>query len=301
MVHDGVVLQQFIVDNTEGNYAFDFVCGFASGHKIQDLDFVDHPHSFNDSDRNYWHTSGPHGYGLVSFNTMDKTNEDTKTFKHMPQGVASVITVFVDGRAVEMDPGRTSHHSMPREVEAGETFQLVVAYKLVSISNLADMSWEDFIIPADAADIDRLLNEENKLFITGSTICDLGLTLFDAKEVENILTAASESSGTTGTTAQEHQTKWNGIITPPNGIPAGPEADLKPYLEYLAWRHLEYILSACAMPFYVGKKVEGRGFLHPFRDKQDGRRENEIKYQDMPFVALTCGDMSGHRVVTSTS
>lgn len=308
MVHDGVVLQQFVVDNTNGKDAFEFVCGFVSGHKIQDLDFVDDPHPFNDSNKNYWYTSGPHGYGLVSLNPMDKTNVDNKTFKHMPDGVASVITVFMDGRAVnmdgravKMDARRTSHHGEWRKVGAGDTFQLVVAYKLVSTSNLADMCWKDFIISAEAADINRLLNEETKRFNTGSTICDLGLTLFDTKEMEKFHTAASESSGTTGTTAQEHQTKWHGSITPPTSIPEGPKADLKPYLAYLASRHLEYILSACAVPFCVRKNVDGTESLYPFTDKRDAGRKDELKYQDLPFVALTCGDMSGHRVVTSTS
>ncbi|KAK7724596.1 hypothetical protein SLS63_008576 [Diaporthe eres] len=219
----------------------------------------------------------------------------------MPRGVASVITVFVDGRAVKMDAGRTSHHSEWREVRAGETFQLVVAYKLVSISNLVGMSWKDFIISAEAADINHFLNKEANRFKTESTICDLGLTSVDTKEVEMIPTAASESSGTTGTTAQEHQTKWHGSIALPNSIPEDSGADLKPYLEYLAWRHLEYILSACTVPFCVGKNVEGREYLYPFTDKQDGGRKEEFKYQDLPYVALTCGDMSGHRVVTSTS
>lgn len=301
MVHDGVVLQQFVVDNSKGKDPFEFVCGFVSGHKIQDLDFVDHPNPFNGTDENYWHTSGPHGYGLVSLNPVDKTNEGTKTFKDMPHSVASVITVFVDGRAVKMDAGRTSHHSDWRKVGAGETFQLVVAYKLISISNLADMSWKDFIISAEAADINHLLNEEAKRFNNGSAIWNLGLTLVDTKGVEMILTAGSESSGTTGTTAQGHQLKWHGSIIPPNGIPEGPGADLKPYLEYLAWRHLEFILSACAVPFCVGKDVLGREFVYPFQNKENGGRKEEPKYQDLPFVALTCGDISGHRIVTSTS
>lgn len=301
MVHDGVVLQQFVVDNTKGQDAFEFVCGFVSGHKIQDLDFVDHPHPFNDSDESYWHTSGPHGYGLLSLNPMGKTNDDTKTFKHMPHGVASLITVFMDGRAVKMDASRTSHNDEWRQVGAGDTFQLVVAYKLVSISNLADMSWKDFIISAEAADINHFLKEETKRFNAGSTICDLGLTLFSTNDVEKILTTASESSETVRTTAQQHQTKWLGSITLPKGIPAGPEADLKPYLGYLASRHLEYILSACAVTFCVRKNVDGTESLYPFTDKRDGGRKDELKYQDLPFVALTCGDMSGHRVVTSTS
>ncbi|KAI3399105.1 hypothetical protein diail_7684 [Diaporthe ilicicola] len=293
MVHGGVVLQQFVVDNTEGDDTFEFVGGFVSGHKIRHLDFVESPSTFNDSDKEYRRTSGPHGYGLISFSSMSETDENTENLNSKPRGVASVITVFIDGLAVETDSTKTGHCDEDRTLEAGETFEIIIAYKLVSISDTT--TWEDFIISADAANINHLLREDTEKFNINRAICDLGVTLIDPEEIKELLAA---TQGTIATRAQGAQIEGEGILFRPQGALEEKAANPKAHLEYLAWRHLEYILSVCAMPFCVRKNERGSDDLIRFTGGWDGNLEDD---QNMPFVALTCGDMSGHRIVTSTS
>lgn len=61
-------------------------------------------------------------------------------------------------------------------------------------------------------------------------------------------------------------------------------------IEYLTWRHLEHILSVCAMPIAsLPNSVRAQ------------KQNEELKGEGVDMVALTCGDMSGHRVCTSAS
>lgn len=61
-------------------------------------------------------------------------------------------------------------------------------------------------------------------------------------------------------------------------------------IEYLTWRHLEHILSVCAIPIAsLPNSVRAQ------------KQNEEFKDEGVGMVALTCGDMSGHRVCTSAS
>lgn len=65
------------------------------------------------------------------------------------------------------------------------------------------------------------------------------------------------------------------------------------HIEYLAWRHLEHILSNCAIPCSAHGNDDSLCPTPP-SSEQDQERGKVI-------IALTCGDMSGHRVCTSAS
>lgn len=300
MVHDGVVLQQLLVDNTKGCEAFEFEYGFVSGHKIRDLDFVDSAKRFNekDNDTDYKHRSesGPNGFGLISFNSMDEEDENTPSSDHKTRGVASVIAVFIEGKAVQTKGEEKSHCEDSKTLEPGKTFEMVVAYKLIPISHTTSTppNWEDFVISADVADIKHWLSEDDKKFNPSAAVSDLKLTLLNPEEFKESPSATSDMSGTT---AKGISNEGKDSISAQTDTVQDTGPGLMADLEYLAWRHLEYILSVCAIPFRVQKDTGGNDLLERF----NGRLEQEIEFQNMPFVALTCGDMAGHRVVTSTS
>lgn len=74
------------------------------------------------------------------------------------------------------------------------------------------------------------------------------------------------------------------------------------HIEYVAWIHLEYVLSVCAVPVLTPTLVEDCSSQD--RDfhsvSQTTPWEDKAEEDDTP-VALTCGDMSGHRICTSAS
>ncbi|KAL1848508.1 hypothetical protein Daus18300_013609 [Diaporthe australafricana] len=80
------------------------------------------------------------------------------------------------------------------------------------------------------------------------------------------------------------------------------ESSPKSHIEYLAWRHLEHILSVCTVPVLPTALIEDgstRVETHSSASQRASGKE-EPKSEDV-FIALTCGDMSGHRIGTSAS
>lgn len=65
------------------------------------------------------------------------------------------------------------------------------------------------------------------------------------------------------------------------------------HTEYLAWRHLEHILSNCAIPCSAQEYDDS--FCPTPPESEKDQEKGEV------IIALTCGDMSGHRVCTSAS
>lgn len=80
-------------------------------------------------------------------------------------------------------------------------------------------------------------------------------------------------------------------------------------IEYLTWRHTEHILSVCTIPLGVPRLSLGEGRSEPTtsgvkvttnRLETSGAQEGIETEYEVP-IALTCGDMSGHRICTSAS
>lgn len=246
--------------------------------------------------------------------------------------VAAVTTLFIDGKAVEMPDA--SIFSRGHALEGHSLTEFVVAYKLVPLP-ASEIHWENFLITAEEADVIEFLHvESNNLWGSENNfpLCSLGLSMVDLhdtmrnttgrklagnKENEDFDGVESNSSGNMAVpgnkkpeTSRENkregdtrasvdaestsnpndntQTRWNSkqeAISFPSGPPSNSSP--KSHIEYLAWRHLEHILSVCAIPLSI-----------PSLKTPDKRRRSPA---DNTSVALTCGDMSGHRISTSAS
>lgn len=90
-------------------------------------------------------------------------------------------------------------------------------------------------------------------------------------------------------------------LSMPSGL-VERDSSPKSHIEFLAWRHLEHILSVCAVPVLPTALIEDRSTQEEAQSfvSQRASGEQEPKSDDV-LIALTCGDMSGHRVCTSAS
>jgi hypothetical protein len=245
--------------------------------------------------------------------------------------VAAVTTLFIDGKAVEMPDANI--FSRGHTLEGHSFTEFVVAYKLVPLP-ASEVHWENFLITAEEADVSKFLHvESNNLWRSEDLpLCSLGLSMVDLhstirnttgpkfadnKENEGFDNVNSNNSGdmavsenkkpesskenktdgdtrtlvdaeSTSNPNDNTQTRWASkqeTISFPSGTPSNSSP--KSHIEYLAWRHLEHILSVCAIPLSI-----------PSLKTPDKRRRSPA---DNTSVALTCGDMSGHRISTSAS
>lgn len=252
--------------------------------------------------------------------------------------VASVITIFVNGKAIMTQgssgshtftlPGKESGSTQPH----GSTLELVVAYKMILLPN-APIDWRNFLVSAGEADVNTILQRETDLLWDPSDsfqLSSLGISLVDVEpEIQNqtskILDTQStnnspskrisqdthDSKATTGFVASnEHTATTMGkrsrtqkleippLITtemaesPPTGTPN--KTSPKSHIEYLMWRHLEHILSVCAAPLSTPALFEDA-------ERPTSGPAGSATLEEATPVALTCGDMAGHRICTSAS
>ncbi|KAF7520883.1 hypothetical protein G7054_g12613 [Neopestalotiopsis clavispora] len=215
-------------------------------------------------------------------NIEEATNE--------PRVVVVVAAVFVNGepKQFEIDQDGSSPQVWTEELRKGardttngtRKLEIITAYRMF-LQPLSDVKWQDLIIKAQEIDMDRFI-EKNTLrpeylpSIGGhiaipkisSTNNDYETKIHkgqDGLDVSNI--------------SRDHA---SGITLSPSKVKhltGTPRANASPseHIEYLIWRNLEHILSVCSIP--MGSKRDG----------------------GMQPVALTCGDMSMHRICTSTS
>lgn len=80
-------------------------------------------------------------------------------------------------------------------------------------------------------------------------------------------------------------------------------------IEYFTWRHTEHILSACTIPLSVPLLFHQKGISERGTSAQNsatrsfdalGTSKGE-KFKPEVSLAITCGDMAGHRICTSAS
>ncbi|ROW15591.1 hypothetical protein VPNG_02145 [Cytospora leucostoma] len=252
------------------------------------------------------------------------TFQGDKAPESEPYAVASVATLFFDGGAVKMRNDISDEHTL----EVRKSVEIVVAYKLVALPT-TEVHWRNFLVTADEADVSKFLCKETEGFWGSGTdvpLCSLGLSMVDHNDATLETTTGRRSEGSRGSddldqlrqavpkdmavsgdmgvegstalheaggdagTPVNNQTSETKLAPGPEKIsfPSGTPKNSSPkgHLEYLAWRHLEHILSDCAIPLLV-----------PHLYKQD---ECHHRVDTIP-VALTCGDMSGHRISTSAS
>lgn len=269
--------------------------------------------------------------------------------------VAALISPFVGGRAFKVQNDGDPWHELALEGKhqgshgmVHGTLEIVVAYKLIYLQG-GDISWKNFLVPANEVNVSRILREEKEQLWEGAelpSVCSLGLSLggvmdsvtsvssctFEGHdEISNVkLKGKDESSDHIDARAQPNTTVDTGIkvkLSPrkadysgntldgaqrqsssgpagsslPSGTPT-QESSYRSHIEYVAWKHLEYILSVCAIPVPHTTSLGDHSKQEPGLPcaSPPASWEEEVKHGDTP-VALTCGDMSGHLICTSAS
>ncbi|KAL1874482.1 hypothetical protein Daus18300_003500 [Diaporthe australafricana] len=323
MVHDGLVLQQFTLENTSDKSVKVDPFEIESIVLIRDLDFLDGSSSFNNASENtkeYLNVLGPNGYGHVCVHTLP----DLPNHKHDSTGrctahaVACVTTAFVNGSAVPFSSQGKLTSIFLKDLEPGNQdsdqnkVDIVIARKLILLPK-GPTDWRNFVISAEDGNINHWLEEEIKSFWDEDESLMDCFARLSMTEPENTLTGAARDD-----TALQDASETVASIESDNNEPTSVEAeaheDLRPsrsrfpfmpvgqsssetdwnpkhHLEYFAWRHLEHILSVCAIPLSTPGLVE---VDRSSKGKPPARASS-------PSVALTCGDMSGHRINTSAS
>lgn len=257
-----------------------------------------------------------------------------------PDSIAVIINLFINGRAAIIH-GDGIHKSRftiePCRTVDVPCAEIVVAYKLIFLpSGQAD--WRNFLVSAHEADINKILREETERLWENAgppSLCSLDLSCVEPMEfssprsdftnagcddIDNVesekkntfVGRADAGNGDLGDnvvvskkageaiSARQHTDPPNGAPVAKSCLPNGAFATRK-NIEYFAWRHLEHILSVCAIPVLTPPLFEGlsSGKSDHHQASKPVSWEGEGK-DDVP-IALTCGDMSGHRVCTSAS
>lgn len=289
--------------------------------------------------------------------TKPRLARTSKTDFHIKNSssVAALINPFVNGRAFKVqndgDPWQEltleGKHQGSHGMVHG-TLEIIVAYKLMFLQR-GNIDWKNFLVPANEANVSRILREETKRLWEGteiSSVCSLGLSLggvmdsvislskctfeghdkisnvklkgkdtssnhidarvepnatVDTGIKRNLSPRKADSSGNTLDEAQRQSSSGPSGSSLPSGTPT-QESSHRSHIEYVAWRHLEYILSVCAIPVPYTTSLGDHSKQEPGLPcaSPPASWEEEVEIDDTP-VALTCGDMSGHLVCTSAS
>lgn len=288
MVHDDVVLQQCVVTNLSGNDV-NVPFTFANPEQsiaIRDLDYLDSGNRFNDSYKGYSESFGPNGFSWVVVHKLSSTADDASSTssnlegndKQPPSGaVAVIISVFLDGSALKWNDRAPSWEKTlkSRRNTADEgvlsTMEVMVAYKMIFLPS-PTAHWQNFTISAASIQVDKFLAEEPFSDISISTI-----------EV-----AVDDTTSESMTPVVKHKPSIRQTSTPRST----PSQSTPPsnHIEFVTRRNLEHILSVCAIPL-----------ITPILKSEQTLEDTYPQPNDALSVALTCGDVSGHRICTSAS
>lgn len=302
MVHGEVVLQQFTLENTDDKPVEVGPFRIESTVRIRDLDFLEP----DDDENEESHRLGPNGYGHVCVRLLPDGSQG--------HAVASVSTTFVNGSAVKCNEQDDDNSTFLDKFELGGTassqnkVEIVVARKLLALPE-GPSDWRNFVISAQDGNINHWLREEEERWHEGdeqTTPClatlavnrntgtdtvaaRVGTDPQDANEEATALNV-SEYDGSSSAAANL-QSDWKPFNMPSGTSNPSENWNPKDHFEYLAWRHLEHILCVCAMPLSPPGLV---------KVSESGEVKATV-LESSPPVALTCGDMSGHRINTAAS
>lgn len=326
IVRHGTVFQQCILENW-GDTDVELEFLFCKGMRIWDLDHVTDDYKFNQTtptDQNAG--PGPGGFGWVHVNQFRKgspvarpesqqsshasnpsSSHGTRNKKDDPNyGVALVVSMAVDGKMIQFSPGQSprmfKQTLKARSSTSGHRFQkleIVTAYKLVLLEN-ALSDWKTFTIPLKEMDPSRFLGEARTVSLLHTPLTrisgkdDLAYSndkwpSETPKGEENKSQAGTVEFSQNGVAAfdSEPQTQPSPAIHESMTEKTSPIMD---HIEFSVRRNLEHILGVCAVP--VASRIWG--------EKAEGGIVWE-KLRDVQPIALTCGDLSGHRICTTAS
>lgn len=310
VAHADTILQQCVVTNL-GDEMLEMPFSFASDLRIRDLDYLDPQYPFNSEDNNYSILDGPNGYSWVCVHQLQKPkpqqqepeapfhqeskplmtdyvanaaisspmNEAPKVTgeaESEPDDVVVLVSIFVNGEVLKWNKEGTWDWSLgtmgPNQhiLEADEhppTMEVVTAYRML-LCPRRKTDWTNFLIPASAADVSQILKTASftsfSLFET-----DPGS---DSVELEN------------------------------SRIPSAMPTNIaSSRIEFAVRRNLEHILSVCAIPVAQPAADKGNQTARPTSGKGKDVETAASPCDDIEPIALTCGDISMHRICSSAS
>lgn len=308
MIRDKVVLQQCILENC-GEDSFDVDLAFSTSIHIRDLDHVDDDFDFNEEgSSNHDIGPGPEKFSSVcvhKFNT-DPPAERPKTSDgsegHLeseqsphndghrlekPYGISVISSIAIDNKVQSFDCNEWKLPVKGRQLSGGP-HEIIIAYKM-NLVTAPEPHWMTNIIQWKDMKVSKFLREQRPcrplpLYVPAffdkarsnneSTETDGGGTFSDPGAM--ILPNPEEP----GTAPPEMKY----IATNPTRDVPGSSSEMR-HLGFAARRNLEHILSVCAIQ--VTSDASAVSYPEALRDVE--------------AIALTCGDMSGHRICWSAS
>lgn len=300
-VHKGVLLQKFVLENC-GNETLvaDFEASFFQRMFIRDLDHADSKnkfnHTLNEQDileeigseaggskaKAYGMRAGPGDFSWLFTRKIEgdqkgkKSGALTEGHNHVQpkdyktwRGVAAVIALCVDGVFQEfksdfevMGKGSGSSWKVgPLEACQNKTF--IMAYKMIEVSE--STAWQECLITREELNLDSIKCATQVSPWKSSPGVDHSCWI----------PPASKNTGEPGDSSKDFTKRET----------------MTRKLDLAFWSNLEHILSVCAIP--VGKA--------PFAARTGEQELDVVPWEDVQPIALTCGDLSGHRICVSAS
>lgn len=222
----------------------------------------------------------------------DENGENTKETTNDPRFVVVVAAVFVNGvpRQFESEQSWSSPQTWIEELRKGaqdapdvtRRLEIITAYRML-LQTPSDVAWKDLVIKADEIDMDCFMKENSlrpeylpsisgHISVPPSPPNKMDYETNLHKDQRVVKEGINKSGDDQEPEAAMSPTQVKHLL----GMPQ-PSSSPSDHIEYLIWRNLEHILSVCSVP--VGPKRDGE--IQP--------------------IALTCGDLSMHRVCTSAS
>lgn len=320
IVRNRTVFQQCILENL-GETDVDLVLAFCKGMSIRDLDHVTDDYEYNKTTPDDQNAGlGPGGFGWVHVNRFSegspsarsdfqqssrkrKSSRSRSTRSERDQanhGVALVVSMAVDGKMIRFNQGQSPHMwtqiLKARSRTPGSTSQkleIVTAYKLVLLDNpLSD--WKTFVVPLKKMNPSRFLKEAIAASSWRTSITrisgkdDLAYS-YDKRHSETLGDEENKGEAGEANVSQDElaavdmrsQAESSPVVDhEPTAEKTSPTMD---HIEFVARRNLEHILGVCAIPVAV-------------REPEDAEEEIWEKLRDVQAIALSCGDISSHRI-----
>jgi hypothetical protein len=302
MIRDKTVLQQCLITNEDSAERV-VNLSFATGMKIRDLEYLDDLSEFNDGDSGYSRLASPHRYGWIISNTLPESPPIPAPVS-APERVAersAEETQDSNGSpALEQATDIKDHVFQGSQIDPNipprATLDVAVVVSIF-VNGVArqwkpntDFSAAEFPItlPANttievATAYKTVLTATSheakpdwKDFLIPAATTNIGKYLAEVAQTFRPL-SASWLDSRQGDVPQQTRTAISSSSTL-EGLPKDGQSPVN-HIDFVVRRNLEYILSVCAIPVRTDLSVDG----------------------EVPPIAITCGDIAGHRIVSSAS
>lgn len=227
-------------------------------------------------------------------------------------GIAIICSVAINGR-VKRFGNSTTRQEWKRKVEGrppseprARSLEVTTAYKMEHLKTSTN-HWEELVIPWRNMRVSEFLRQEQT--DRSLRMCILAPS---KDSIPHSMGQAGENSSVEGTRAPagaespEHhagegterdQPQYDPICSPvgtPGKSSSPPDLGLpQDHLEFALRRNLEHILSVCSVQTTL--QTQHKAAARATSNTLDNETVNTVS------VALTCGDMSGHRICWSAS